>query len=125
MGTLKLDDVSQLQVCSIELFRWKKMLFRVCSCNLGFGLESYTVWVAQLEKAAHFLETVSCNNACSVNFYVTRFGTNSRREQHMPDISVKPVPLGKADVTLHEFVIILDWVSCVYPGMSLWYIFES
>lgn len=43
----------------------------------------------------------------------------------MPNVSVKPMPLGKADVTLHEFVIILDWVSCVCSGMSLLYIFQS
>lgn len=55
-----------------------------------------------------------------MNFYVTRVGTNSQRELHVPNVSVEPVPLGEADVTLHEFVIILDRVSRVCPGMSLY-----
>lgn len=56
---------------------------------------------------------------------MARCGTSSQRELHMPNVSVKPVPLGKADVALHDFVIALDWLSCVCPGISLLYIFDS
>lgn len=42
-------------------------------------------------KGSTFSGTASVlQNAFSVNFYVTCFGTNSQRELHMPNVSVKP-----------------------------------
>lgn len=46
---------------------------------------------------------------------VPGFGTNSQGELHLPNLSVKALPPGKADVTLHELVIFLGWVS---PAVS-------
>lgn len=57
-------------------------------------------------------------DACWVTVCVTGFGTSSQGELHLP---LSP---GKADVTLLELGILLDWVSPqqVHPAVSsnLW-----
>lgn len=51
---------------------------------------------------------------------VTGFGTSSRGEQHLPQLSEKPVPPGRADVALPELGSPPDWVSPqqVHPAVS-------
>lgn len=56
---------------------------------------------------------------------VMGFGTSSQGELHMPNLSVKPLPPGKADVTLHELVMVPDWVSRVSPAVPSSHIFKS
>lgn len=112
------DDVSWLQVCSIELFRWKSC-FYLCPAVI-WDLDSTHPahrWYNWKRPQVFWAVSVLCS-VCWVILCVPGFGTNSQGELHLPALSVKALPPGNADVTLHELVILLGWVSCVYPAVS-------
>ena len=112
MGTLIFDFVSLLLMCDAGQIGLRKC----------FSLRTAVIWDLQMNHTKYGkhewkrLHIFWRQHLC-YEMLAWRISTWGTLAAHMPNVIVKPVPLVKADVTLHE--LDYSWlVSCDCPGMS-------